>query len=482
MRIQNHVRLVSALLAGLAGAGLLTVGFGLTPLSGSVFGPMLGLGSKGDFSLSSSSPVTLARGQTGTISVIVTSVNHLGGDVSVTATLATGSATPPVVSTSQSSVKLNPDDTASFSVTVKTTSSTSLGYSNITVQGKIGLLSHSTTLSVDVTQPPPPPSPDFSLSSSPSSLTVTRGSYAAGTLTVSSIQGYSGTITLSVALYPSVTNPPIVSLNLTSLRLPSGGTNSTALIVRAPNATIGYYTIIFTGSSGSLSHVLNIPLTVYGTVPGEALNFQSYSIDSTTQMTLSIMNYGNVNTRFVSYYVTDANSDQYSLVSWNGPTINQGQTGTVTLLIGASCGGCVLSGSPFNFVNGNSYRIILVTALNNQYTLTMGQTTSKEQLSFDSYAFSSSTNVTLYIRNTGTTSVQLSGYSVRDVSGDSYSLTSPVGPTIAVNQVVAASFSIGSSCPSCTLSGNAFVFTAGYSYSIIITTSRNNVFTFTVTR
>lgn len=482
MRIQNHVRLVSVLLTGLAGAGLLTVGFGLTPLSGSVLGPMLGLGSKGDFSLSSNSPVTMTRGQTGTISVTVTSMNHLSGYVSVTAALVTSSATPPAVSTSQSSAKLNPDDTASFSVTVKTTSSTSLGFYNITVQGKIGSLSHSTTLSVDVTQPPPPPSPDFSLSSSSSSLTVTRGSYAVGTLTVSSIIGYSGTIALSVALYPLLSNPPIVSLNLTSLKLPSRGTNSTTIIVTAPNATIGYYTIIVTGISGSLSHLLNIPLTVNSTVPSEALNFQSYSIDSTTQLTLTIMNFGNVNTRFVSYYVVDANNDRYSLTSWNGPTINQGQTGTVTILIGSSCTGCVLSGAPFNFVNGNNYRIILVTALNNQFTLTIGQTTGQEQLTFDSYAFSSSTNLTLYLRNTGTAQVQLSAYSVRDANGDSYSLTNLAGPTIAVNQVVAVTFTIGSSCPSCTLSGSPFVFNAGYSYSIIITTSRNNMFTFTVTR
>src|SRR5713101_4113096 len=164
MLIRTRIRLVSALIAGLAGAGLLTIGFGLTPLSGSVFGPMLGLGPKGDFSLSSDSPLTILLGQTGTISVTVTSMNHLTGDVSVAATLATGSSAPPVVSTSQASVKLTPDETVSFSVMIKTTSSTSLGYYNVTVHGKTGTLSHSTILSVQVAQPAPPTSPDFSLS------------------------------------------------------------------------------------------------------------------------------------------------------------------------------------------------------------------------------------------------------------------------------------------------------------------------------
>ena len=86
MVIRGHLRLLSVLLAALAGAGLLTVGFGLTPLSGSVFGSILGLGPKGDFSLSSNSPVTVPQGQTGTVEISVTSVNHFRGDVSFTDT------------------------------------------------------------------------------------------------------------------------------------------------------------------------------------------------------------------------------------------------------------------------------------------------------------------------------------------------------------------------------------------------------------
>src|SRR5713226_2483532 len=106
MSIRKHVRLLSLLLAGLAGAGLLAVGFGLTPLSGSVLGSMLGLGPKGDFSLTSdSSFVAVQQGYTGTVSITLTSLNHFSGDVSITATI-TSSANTPAVTTSQSSVKL----------------------------------------------------------------------------------------------------------------------------------------------------------------------------------------------------------------------------------------------------------------------------------------------------------------------------------------------------------------------------------------
>src|SRR5712692_4084644 len=99
MGIRKHVRLLSVLLVVLAGAGLLAVGFGLTPLSGSVLGSMLGLGPKGDFSLSSDSPVTVPQGHIGTVAISVASVNHLSGDVSVTATVTTSANTPPVIQT-----------------------------------------------------------------------------------------------------------------------------------------------------------------------------------------------------------------------------------------------------------------------------------------------------------------------------------------------------------------------------------------------
>src|SRR3989441_4294259 len=478
MKIRGHIRLVSVLLAALAGAGLLTVGFGLTPLSGSIFGPYFGLGSKGDFSLSSNSPITVTQGETGTISVTVTSVNRLSGDVGVTATLTTSSTTPPVVSTSQSSVKLTPGGTVSFSVNVATLSSTSLGYYNISLQGKTGTVSHSITLSADVTQPP---SPDFSISASPSSMLVAIGSNSTGTLTVSSLLGYSGIVALSAVVSPVATDHPTVSIKLTSLNLLDGATNSTMIIVHPTNYTVGYYNIVVTGVSGSLSHPLTIPLTVYGGRRG-ASSYPSFSIDPRTQVTLTGQNPGVPNRRFLSYYVVDGSLNQYNLASWNGPTLNPAQTGTLTIQIGASCTGCILSGSPFNFANGYSYGITLVTATGSQFTWVIGQSASQEHLSFQGSNFSSGANVTVTLRNTGAISIQLSAYSARDANGNAYSLSPFPGPTLATNQAALVSFTIGSGCPSCRLLGNPFTFNPGYSYWIVITTSGGSIFLFQVFR
>ena len=483
MNARKHVRLLSVFLVGLAGAGLLIVGFGLTPLSGSVFGSMFGFGSRGDFALSSGSPATVAQGQAGTISLTVTSINHLSGDVGITVTLATSANTPPVVVASRSSVKLTPDEAASFSVTVTTTSSTSLGYYNITVQGKTGTLSHSITISARVTPSPPPPTPNFDLSSNPPSLSISQGSYTTALLTVSSVLSYSGNVALTASVSPSGANSPSVSLNLTRLLLPAAGANATTIIVNTSSATVGYYTITISGTSGSLSHSLDITVSVTPFTGYESLYVEFAYVNSPTNMTLTIRNTGSVTSTLVSYYVTDARGDKYSLATWNGPIITPNGVGIGTVLIGASCARCVLTGAAFSFTPGNSYGVTLVTRYNSQFLVTVTvSSSSQEALTMETAAFTSGTNVTLYIRDTGPTTVQLVTYYVKDASGDQYALLSYSGPTIAPNQLAAAVVMIGSSCPSCTLSGNAFTFTLGNSYTITFVTSRNNQFTFTVTR
>ncbi len=105
-----------------------------------------------------------------------------------------------------------------------------------------------------------------------------------------------------------------------------------------------------------------------------------------------------------------------------------------------------------------------------------------ETLTVESYAFSSTNNVTLYLRNTGICNVSLVTYYVVDGSGNQYALVTWSGPTITPNNVKATTILIGSACPSCTLSGTAFSFQTGNSYTIVIVTSRNNEFRFAVTK
>src|SRR6266566_8399279 len=116
-------------------------------------------------------------------------------------------------------------------------------------------------------------------------------------------------------------------------------------------------------------------------------------------------------------------------------------------------------------------------------TLLVHPTTGQENLNYvsNSGAFSNSTSMTAYINNLGTANATLQTYYVKDSNGNSYqySYAAGAGPTIAPNKSVAISFNIGSCC---TLSGSAYTFTSGYSYNVLMITTRNNQFTFSVTR
>jgi FlaG/FlaF family flagellin (archaellin) len=117
-------------------------------------------------------------------------------------------------------------------------------------------------------------------------------------------------------------------------------------------------------------------------------------------------------------------------------------------------------------------------------TLLVHPTTGQESLNYvtNSGAFGSSTNMTAYINNLGSANTTLVTYYVKDANGNSYQYNYNTGPTIAPNKSVAINFPIGASCPSCTLTGTAYTFTSGYAYTILMITSRNNQFTFSVTR
>ena len=127
-------------------------------------------------------------------------------------------------------------------------------------------------------------------------------------------------------------------------------------------------------------------------------------------------------------------------------------------------------------------------------TLLVQPNVGKESMTMENPngSFNSGTNVTLDLRNTGTAAITLASYYVKDSNGNQYARTSwTTGPnvpaSISPNQLGVVLVLIGTSgtgtCGSgCSLTGNAYTFTSGYAYTVVVITSRNNQFTFTVTR
>ena len=100
---------------------------------------------------------------------------------------------------------------------------------------------------------------DFSTSTVPSTVTVQNGSLARSNITVTSVLGFTGKVSLSLYL-PSGWN---ASLNLSSLVISLGGQNQSTLSVAVPNtAKAGNYNVTIVSTSGSLTHNTTLILTV----------------------------------------------------------------------------------------------------------------------------------------------------------------------------------------------------------------------------
>ncbi len=208
-----------------------------------------------DFSMSSSpTSLTLTQGGSGTSTISVTAINGFGGTVGLTVAGCPSGAT---CSLSPSSVTPGTPST----LTVSTTSSTTTGTVALTVTGTSGSLIHSTTVTLTVN---PAPIPNFSISASPTSLTLTQGGSGTSTISVTAINGFSGSVGLTVTGCPSGATCSVSPSSVTP------GTRSTLTVSTTSSTTTGTVALTVTGTSGSLVHSTSVTLTVN---PAAAPNF-----------------------------------------------------------------------------------------------------------------------------------------------------------------------------------------------------------------
>ena len=138
----------------------------------------------------------------------------------------------------------------SSTLTVSTSSTTPGGTYTLTLTGTGGGITHSIHVTLNVN------SPNFALSASPASQTVTVGGSTSYTATVSAMNGFTGTVALTVSGQPAGVT---ASLNPTSV---SGSGTSTLSVSTTSSASTGTFTLTITGASGSLSRTTSVTLVV----------------------------------------------------------------------------------------------------------------------------------------------------------------------------------------------------------------------------
>jgi subtilase family serine protease len=234
------------------------------------------------FALSASpSSLSVTQGSSGTSTISVADAGGFTGSVTLAA-----SGLPSGVT---AAFGTNP--TTGTSVLTLTASSTATtGTSTVTITGTSGGLTATTNVALTVSATA---TPSFTLSDSPSSLSVTQGTSGTSTITVTDKNGFTGSVTLAASGLPSGVTAAFGTN-------PTTGTSVLTLTASA-TATTGTSTVTITGTSGSLTATTTLALTVNASSATKnftlSLSPASFTIDErgSVSTTLTITSQGGFN-------------------------------------------------------------------------------------------------------------------------------------------------------------------------------------------
>ena len=199
--------------------------------------------------LPASRNVSLSPGTSSTVALSVTPKEGFSGTVTLTCMPA---SLPGVTCSFDNSSVTTP---GSANLTIQSSSTETAQTGTITLQGTSG--SNTDSVVINVTNA----TPDFQVSSGNGTETVTAGSTTTDTITVTSVQGFSGSVNFSCSGSTGLT----CSLSPNPVTAGSSAVTSTLTVSASSSATTGSITI--TGTSGSLTHSFQIPVTVNAAAP-----------------------------------------------------------------------------------------------------------------------------------------------------------------------------------------------------------------------
>ncbi|HUK51278.1 MAG TPA: CFI-box-CTERM domain-containing protein, partial [Terriglobales bacterium] len=212
----------------------------------------------GGFTMSLSTPtVTLTQGSVATSILTIQASGVFSTPVSLYASTANG------LSVTFANNPLTPqiNGKASTQVTITAAGSLNTGTYNVPITGSGGSISRSVTLTITVNEAE---SSDFSIALGPSTITLTQGSSANSVVGVLSQNGFNAPVSLSASWQGSA--PSGISYTLPSpiTPLPNTIATSTLSINALAGSSVGTFTLLVTGQSGSLIHSATVTLQIAG--------------------------------------------------------------------------------------------------------------------------------------------------------------------------------------------------------------------------
>jgi len=176
---------------------------------------------------------------------------------------------------------------------------------------------------------------DFSMSASPSSLSIPQGSSGTSTIGTTVTSGAAQTVAFSASGQPSGTT---VSFNPASV---SSGSSSTISVNVGASTAPGTYTITVTGTGSSATHTVDLALTVSGPPVDD------FSL-AASPASLSVQQ-GSSGTATISTAVTNGSAQNIALsasgappgttVSFSPSSVNAGDSSTMTINVAGTAAG-----------------------------------------------------------------------------------------------------------------------------------------------
>ena len=229
-----------------------TVGYDLStgwgsPNGAALIDALVGGTTTASFTISAApTSVSVAQGKSGT-STVTTAIS--GGFDSAIALSASGQPTGVTVTFNPTSISAPGSGTSTMTLAVASTTAT--GTYTITVQGVGGGVTKTTTVSLTVTAAA---KGNFTLTASPTAITVARGSSGTSVITSKITGGFNSAVTLSTLGTGRTFSPnPIPA--------PGSGTSTMTVAVGA-HAPLGTTTITITGTGGGVTRKTTVTLTV----------------------------------------------------------------------------------------------------------------------------------------------------------------------------------------------------------------------------
>ncbi len=213
-----------------------------------------------DFSVAANPfSLTLSLGSVGNSLITVSSFNNFAGTIALTAAVSPQTPSGPSATLNPASLLLSKNGTATSLLTIRTINSTQPGSYTVTVTGSNGTVIRSTLVSVMVPAPAPP---DFSISSSVSSVTLQAGTSVNATISLASLNGFTGNVPLSAGVFgpgglTATTRPGQVVVTPNAV-----ATSTLTLNAGFPPYTPAGFSVTITGTSGTISHQVSVSVTI----------------------------------------------------------------------------------------------------------------------------------------------------------------------------------------------------------------------------